>query len=134
MKLLKNWKIILSFLLVFAAGCGAGTVGTMVLFKRGFEGAMRYENWINKAMEGLQRDLKLTPEQVPKVRVLVEATGLEMKDCLTRTVSDAGGIMARFDQRLDSELTPEQREEHARKAREFREAVRKNLNIELPTE
>jgi hypothetical protein len=134
MKILKNWKILLTFLLVFAAGGALGAVWMLVQVKHRFEGAMHYENWINGAMEGLQRDLKLTPEQLPRVRVLVEATGSEMKTCFTKTVAEAGGILARFGQRLEGELTPEQRLIHAEKSKEFREAVRKNLSIDLPTE
>lgn len=134
MKILKHWKILLVLLLVFAAGGGVGAAWTLVQLKHRFERATHYENWVNGAMDGLQRDLRLTPEQVPKVRVLVEATGAEMKECLTRTVTEAGGILARFGRRLDSELSPEQRVLHAQKAKEFREGVRKGLNIELPTE
>lgn len=130
MKILKHWKLLLTLGLVFVAGAASGIVWTHVQLKRGFEASLSYDNWINGITESLQRELELTPEQLPKVRALVEGSATEMKASLSRTATEASGIIARFRERLNAELSLEQRQIHERMSRDFDEHIGKKLNLE----
>ncbi len=131
MKALKQWRLLLTLVLVFAAGVGSGLAWTHWQLKRGFAKALRYETWINGTMDTLQNKLHLTPEQLPKVRALVEEAGQEVKTSLSQAAGDIGSTLMRFGQRLDTELSPEQRRIHERMQQEFRINVSKTLNLDL---
>jgi hypothetical protein len=134
MKILKYWKVILVLALVFTAGAVTGSVWTTVHFKHAFERGFKLENWTAEAMKVMRKDLHLTTEQEPKVRAIVEETGLKFKETFGRAIKESGGNMVDSWRRIDQELTAEQREIHRRKCQEFREGVKKALNIDLPAE
>ena len=75
MKILRDWKVILAAILLFGAGAVTGSVLSFVHFKHAFERGFTVENWTSKTMGFLQKELKLTPEQEPKVRAIVKETG-----------------------------------------------------------
>ena len=134
MKILKNWKVILAIVLVYGAGVVTGSVLSFVHFKHAFEHGFTVENWNAMTMKILQKELKLTPEQEPKVRVIVEETGQQFGQAFGQAVRVSGTNLVISWRRIDEALTPEQRAIHQRKCEEFREKLKKGLKIELPQE
>lgn len=134
MKLLKHWKILLAFVLVFSAGAVTGIVGTHLQFKRAFENGLKLEHWSAGVMDMLQKKLDLTPEQQPKVRIIVEDLGRKLGDAFGRTVKESGGLLVEAGHRMDEELNPQQRVIHQRMREEFRDSLKKHLDIDLPRE
>jgi len=134
MKILVHWKIVLAFVLVFAAGAVTGTAWTRWQFKRAFERGFTLEHFTASAMDALQKKLNLTPQQQPKIRAIVEDMAQQFKAAFGKTTKESGGILVESWRRVDQELTPEQRTIHARMKQEFRGALKKHLNIDLPEE
>ena len=132
MKMLKNWKVILAVVLVFGAGTVTGWALSVVHFKHAFERGFTVENWTSMTMGILQKDLKLTPEQEPKVRAIVEETGEQFGQAFGQAIRLSGTNLVISWRRIDQVLTPEQHIVHQRKCEEFREKVKKGLKIDLP--
>jgi len=132
MKILRHWKVILALLLVFGAGTVTGSVLTIRHFKRAFEHGLTVEGWTDGAMKAMQRDLSLTPEQQPKIRVLLDELGKQFKGTFGEAVKVSGTNLVTFWHRVDQELTPEQQAVFHRKCQEFRDGLSKALKIDLP--
>jgi len=134
MKALRHWKVILAVILVFAAGGMAGSVLTMVRFKRQFERGFNAESKTAELMRELQRDLNLTPEQRPRIQAILIDRGHKFEGCFGKAMRESGTNMVAAWKQIEVELTPEQRVIFQRKCQKFREGVKKNLKIDLPQE
>jgi len=132
MKILRDWKVILAAILLFGAGAVTGSVLSFVHFKHAFERGFTVENWTSKTMGFLQKELKLTPEQEPKVRAIVQETGEQFGQTFGQAIRISGTNLVVSWHRVDELLTPEQRVVHQRKCEEFREKLKKGLKIDLP--
>lgn len=131
MNAVKPWRIIVAFVLVFIAGVTAGMVLAKLQSKRAFERSINHEAWIADAMEKLDREVKLTPEQKPKIRALVESGAKQVRGNLVRMATDFALLIDRLDDDIDKELTPEQRTAHGRMREEFRKRMREALHMEF---
>ncbi len=134
MNAIKHWKVLLALVLVFAAGGVTGAVWTTMRFKHAFERGLNLENWTSEAMKFMQRELKLTPEQQPKVRAILDDTGRHFKDSFGQAIKESGSVLVNSWRRIDQVLTPEQRAIHQRKCQEFRDRLKKVLKVDLPAE
>ena len=132
MKILRDWKVILAVVLVFVAGVVTGSVLSFVHFKRAFERGFTVEQWNSTTMGFLQKELKLTPEQEPKVRAIVEETGEQFRQTFGQAIRVSGTNLVVSWHRIDQVLTPDQHLIYLRKCEEFREKLKKGLKIELP--
>jgi hypothetical protein len=132
MKILRDWKVILAILLVFGAGAVTGSVLSFYHFKHAFESGLTVENWNSKTMHFLQKELKLTPLQETKVRAIVQETGGQFGETFSQAIRLSGTNLVISWQRIDQELTPEQRDIYHRKCEEFRAMLKKGLKIDLP--
>jgi Spy/CpxP family protein refolding chaperone len=132
MKALKHWKVLVALVLVFAAGTITGSVLTVVHFKRAFERGLNVDHWTDDAMKFMQKNLNLTPEQQPKIRAILDDMGHQFKGTFGQAIRESGTNLVTCWQRVDQELTPEQRVIHQRKCEEFRQGVKKALNVDLP--
>lgn len=128
---MKPWRIILAFVLVFAAGVTAGLVWTKKQSSRAFERSLQPETWVTEAMTKLDREVKLNSEQRPKIRLLLEAGAKQVRENLVRMATDSALLIDRLGDDIDSELTPEQREAHGRMREEFRKRMREALGMEF---
>jgi hypothetical protein len=80
----------------------------------------------------LQKELKLTPGQQPKVRAIVQETGEQFGQSFGEAIRVSGTNLVDSWHRIDQVLTPDQQAIHERKCEEFREKVKKGLKIDLP--
>jgi hypothetical protein len=126
------WKIVLVLALVFGAGVMAGLAWSTMQAHRGFMKALEYEHWVEGGVDHLRKELSLTPEQLPKVRALVEKAGQRIKANLKECGSECLGILDEFDDELAAELTVEQKAIQQAKRAEFREHVKTFLGLEAP--
>ena len=132
MKIFTHWKVIVAIVLVFVAGIVSGSVLTVVHFKHAFERALSVENWTSETMKILQKDLKLTAEQQPKVRAIVQETGQQFKQTFHEAINVSATNLVICTYRIDQVLTPEQRAIHQRKFQEFRDKLKQSMDVELP--
>jgi len=132
MKILKHWKTIVAIMLVFVAGGVTGSVLSFVHFKHALERGFTVENWTTKTMGFLQKELKLTPEQEPKIRAIVAETGEQFRQTFGQAIGVSGTNLVASWQRIDQLLTPEQHVIYQQKCEEFREKLKQGLKVELP--
>ena len=132
MKILKDWRVILAVVLVFAAGVVTGSALSFLHFKHAFARGLTMDAWNSGMMKALKKDLDLTPEQIPKVRAIVEQTGEQFRDTFGQAIRIAGTNLVVCWQRIDQVLTPDQQAIHRRKCAEFREKLKESLKVELP--
>jgi hypothetical protein len=132
MKAPKHWKVILTVLLVFAAGAVTGSVATTVHLKRAFERSLSVENWTNEGMKFLRKKLVLTPEQQPKIRAILQETGEQCGSSFGYAVRISGTNLVASWHRIEQELTPEQRTVYRAECQKFRDELKKGLKIDLP--
>lgn len=132
---MKFWKMlrvagVLSF--VFAAGVATGVVGLHYQIARAIDRGLKLDTWTAGALDNLQSRLKLTPEQRPRVRAILEETGRQFRGPLSRAAQESGEILVKSWGRVDLELTPAQREAHHKMCQEFRDALKSKLDVDLP--
>ena len=134
MKLFRYWKIVVGLVLVFGAGAVTGSLATQHMIKRALENSMKFENWTNGATGFLRAKLKLSPEQMQKVKTIFEQKGPEFKTIFARTAADSGRIVIQIEHEVDRELTPEQRAIHGDLKKRFRDDLKNKFDFELPME
>lgn len=132
MNIFRNWRVVLAIVLVFVAGTVVGSVLTVVHFKHAFERGFKVEHWTSETMKVLKKDLKLTPEQEPKIRAIVDETGQEFVQTFGQAIRVSGTNLVLSWRRIDQILTPDQRIIHEQKCDEFRQKVKKGLKVDLP--
>ncbi|MGH7970827.1 MAG: hypothetical protein ACREIC_19070 [Limisphaerales bacterium] len=132
MKLPRAWKVVIAVVLVFGAGLVSGAVLSFVHFKHAFEHGFTVENWDAVTMQFLQKELKLTPKQQPKVRAIVHATDEQFGKTFGQAILVSGTNMVASWSRIDKVLTPDQQVIYRRKCQDFRTMLKEKLKIDLP--
>jgi len=134
MKILRQWKVILAVILVFGAGGVTGSVLTTLQFKRAFQRGFKVEHWTAMAMDFLRKKLNLTPEQQPRIRAIQEDTVQQFKISFGRAIAESGTNLVASWRRTEQELTPEQRTIFRSENQKFRETLKKDFHIDLPSQ
>ena len=104
-----KWKLIVGFVLVFVAGGMAGAFFGAVHVRRSFfEGPPR--GVISERMrERLRIELRLTPEQVEKIKPIADKTGAQLEQIRRDTGRRVHEAIIQAHQEISSALTDEQR-------------------------
>lgn len=121
---LRHWKVILALMALFGLGAATGTVVTLKFVKRAIEGRTNPERMSSSLLQEYQRRLRLTPEQVEKIRPILQRTGREMWELRSEMAGRTFQVIRASHEEIAAELTPEQREEFARVNKEMRERYR----------
>jgi Spy/CpxP family protein refolding chaperone len=104
-----KWKLIVGFVLVFLAGGMAGAFFGAVHVRRAFfEGPPR--GVISERMQArLRVELKLTPEQVAKIKPITDKAGAQLEQLRRDTGRRVHEAIIQAHQEMSSILTDEQR-------------------------
>lgn len=113
----KTAKIILTFTCVFLAGAIAGGFVYARFARTVVENRIRAEQFASSQMKRLQETLELTPEQVARIKPIVDTMGEELGKMRQATIAS----FQRMDAAIAKELTPEQRTEFEEMQRRMRE-------------
>lgn len=124
MNRLRHWKVILALLALFTLGAATGSVITLKVVKQVIESRTNPERMSQSLLAEYQRRLKLTPEQVEKIRPILQRTGREMGELRTEMAGRTFQVIRLSHEEIAAELSPEQREEFVRVNREVRERLR----------
>lgn len=114
----------LALVALFALGAATGSVITLKVVKRAIEGRTNPERMSQSLLGEYQRRLKLTPEQVDKIKPILQRTGREMWELRSEMSGRTFQVIRASHEEIAAELTPEQREEFARLNKEMRERYR----------
>jgi predicted Holliday junction resolvase-like endonuclease len=110
MSVLRHWKIVVVLLgIVLLSGYVGARFGYQKA-KRDFREKRNPEQWNERAMKSLDKDLKLTPEQHQKIQKLIDESVDELKVVREETVAKSKEIVQKLVTDVDNELTAEQKE------------------------
>ena len=124
MSWLRHWKVVLALTALFLLGAATGTVITLKVVKRVIEGRTNPERMSQSLLQEYQRRLRLTPEQIERIRPILQRTGREMWELRTEMAGRTFQVIRLSHEEISAELLPEQREEFARVNKEMRERYR----------
>lgn len=124
MSWLRHWKVVLALVALFLLGAATGTVVTLKVVKRVIEGRTNPERMSQSLLQEYQRRLRLTPEQIERIRPILQRTGREMGELRSEMAGRTFQVIRLSHEEIAAELQPEQREEFARVNREMRERFR----------
>jgi Spy/CpxP family protein refolding chaperone len=105
---LHHWKIILTMLAIFVAGTVTGSMVTVRVIKSVIEKRAAPDHWAAGMMREYQHRLELTPEQLPKVRAIVERAGGDLRKVRGTVGAEIAQVVRTAQEDVARELTPEQ--------------------------
>ena len=103
-----KWKLIVGFVLVFLAG-GATGVFVSATTAHYFIGAHRHGFAAQAMKSRLQRQLRLTDEQLAKISPIIEKTGTKLEEIRGDTGRRVREALVQSHQEISQYLTPEQK-------------------------
>lgn len=106
---MRRWKIILSFVLVFLTGALVGGALTVHLAHEHFLKPPKASEMTERLMREFQSELKLTPEQVEKIRPIVAQSTSEAEAYHQQTFARFQEIFDQADEAIRSQLSDEQK-------------------------
>jgi Spy/CpxP family protein refolding chaperone len=108
MNLQKNWKVALYLAVIFIVGGITGSLVTLQILKYTVHSHRHSQDWSARMMKRLESNLKLTPEQVQKIKPIVDQSVGELKAIRSKTIYESSQVIHRAEERISLELTPDQ--------------------------
>lgn len=106
---MRHWKIILSFFVVFLAGALVGGALTVHLAHEHFLRPPKASEVSERMMHELQTELKLTPEQVEKIKPIVVKSTAEAEMYHRQIFTRFQEIFSQTDEAIEVQLSDEQK-------------------------
>ena len=124
MSWLRHWKIVLALTGLFLLGAATGTVVTLKVVKRFIESRTNPDRMSQTLFQEYDRRLHLTPEQIERIRPILQRTAREMWDVRAEGARRTFQVIRLSQEEIAAELTPAQREEFERVNEMLRERYR----------
>src|SRR5438045_4824475 len=105
-----KWKLIAGFVLVFLAGGATGVFVSAATAHHFFFGPHRHGFAAQAMKNRLQRQLKLTDEQLAKISPIIEKTGAQLEQIRGDTGRRVRDTIAEAHREIAPVLTPEQQQ------------------------
>ena len=105
-----KWKLIAGFVLVFLAGGATGVFVSAATAHHFFFGPHRHGFAAQAMKNRLQRQLKLTDEQLAKISPIIEKTGAQLEQIRGDTGRRVRDTIAESHREIAPLLTPEQQQ------------------------
>ncbi|MER3445702.1 MAG: hypothetical protein C4291_02190 [Candidatus Dadabacteria bacterium] len=104
----RNWKVALYLVAIFTAGAITGSFATVQVFKHIAYARRNPGNWSAMVMKHLESDLKLTLEQVQRIKPIVDQSVRELEAIRSKTIYQSAQIISQSEEQIAQELTPDQ--------------------------
>ncbi len=104
----RNWKVTLCLAAIFIAGGITGSLATLQILKHITHTRRNPGNWSAMMMKHLESKLKLTPEQIQKIKPIIDQSVVELEAIRSKTISQSSQVMQRSEEQIAHELMPEQ--------------------------
>lgn len=124
MSWLRHWKVILALVALFLIGGVTGTAVTLKVVKQIVANRSNPERVPQLMLHEYERRLDLTPEQVEKIRPIMQRTGREMWELRAEMTGRTFQIIRHSNEQIAAELTPEQQKRFEELKTELRERYR----------
>ena len=130
---MRNWKVILSIVAIFIAGTVTGAVLTVRVVQAVAKNQLSPDRWPASLVKAYENRLKLTPEQLEKMRPAVEEGRKDWQEAMRQAMKTHFGIMRRIDEQLTPLLDDRQRANQEKMREEMRKKMRERFNLkQLP--
>ncbi|HYC70901.1 MAG TPA: hypothetical protein VEB66_06830 [Opitutaceae bacterium] len=126
----KPWKIILLLAGIFATGATTGALVAVRVCKDKLEKPKSpppMEQWAPERLKRLKERLKLTPEQVEKLKPVMRRDMEELGQIRGTFFGESRRVIERMERDIAAELTPAQRQEYEKVKQESAERWRKMM-------
>lgn len=104
----RNWKVALYLVAIFIVGGITGSFVTLQTLKYTIHKHRNSQDWSARMMKRLELNLKLTPEQVQKIKPIVDQSVDELKAIRSKTIYESSQVIQRTEEQISRELTPDQ--------------------------
>ncbi|MEN9022205.1 MAG: hypothetical protein ABF370_17040 [Verrucomicrobiales bacterium] len=115
-------KLTIAFVLLFLTGVITGVMGTRIVYRNMLANALERPSILWERVEASLGNLSLSPEQGQKIGQIVTESREQSQNLREEFRPRLWTILTETHQKIDSELTPEQRSQ-------FRRAVRDDLPL-----
>ncbi len=115
-------KLTIAFVLLFLTGVITGVMGTRIVYRKMLANALERPSILWERVEASLGNLSLSPEQGQKIGQIVTESREQSQNLREEFRPRLWTILTETHQKIDSELTPEQRSQ-------FRRAVRDDLPL-----
>ena len=111
---MKQWKIIISVILIFGLGVLSGTIVTYRIYRQQMENIIRDEPKAMRELmvQRLNSKLHLDAAQLEQVRVIAKETHAEMKSVRKKIRPEIEEVLSRSQAKIRAILRPEQLEKY----------------------
>jgi len=109
MNVLRHWKIVVVLVGIVLASAYVGARFGYQKAKHDLREKRNPEQWNERAMRSMDKDLNLTPEQHQKIQTLIDEAVDELKVVREQTVSKSTEVVRKLVADADNELTAEQK-------------------------
>ena len=124
MNWLRHWKVILALVALFITGGVTGTAVTLKVVKQIVANRTDPERMPGRMLHEYEKRLGLTPEQVEKIRPMLQRAGREMAQLRMEMAGRSFQVIRRSNEEIVAELTPEQQKLFEELKGELRERYR----------
>jgi hypothetical protein len=131
-EIFKHWKIMLLMAGIFAFGMISGAVLAAGALGKTAIKILSLDGWPGRTVNEYKRDLRLTPEQVAKIRPTVEKFQPLMLGIRNETILKIGTVVKRMNEDISPVLTPEQTNRLALINKERENKFKKAFKLEAP--
>lgn len=121
----KPWKLVLLLTGIFLAGGVAGGFVTLEVGKNMLRKRLAPENWGPARLKKLEEHLKLTPEQIERLKPIVRRDVDELTRLRQQGFQETRRVLERMEKDIAEILTPEQRAKFEKLNAEMRERARR---------
>jgi len=128
------WKLIILLVGIFLAGAGSGALVAMRVPRRppSNQPPPSAELWSSKHMKRIIEDLALQPDQVEKIRPVVDRRMQELFNLRARYLDDNHALREVMEREVAEFMAPEQRTKYEKMNREYHERTRRQERGERP--
>ena len=130
-----SWKLIALLAGIFISGATTGTLVTMRVLRKPLPAPRpppSAEVWSAKHVERLVNELGVTPDQLARIRPIVDRRMLDLFNQRARFLDDNHALREVMEREVAEFLTPEQRAKYDQMNHEYHERTRRQERGERP--
>jgi uncharacterized protein YneF (UPF0154 family) len=129
MNSLARWKVVFALIAIFVAGVLSGTFLTSRTIKDAVRRSKEPRKASTLAIDRLERDLRLKPEQAERVKPVLRQIDAELANLRSLDLRETEGILSRGQDRINPILEPDQQQRLRQIVEERKQRLEQCFNV-----